>query len=116
MSGSLWDEVVDGLRDRYRCIVLELPFGAHRTPMPEDAALDLESIVTMIARTLGELDLHDVTLVCNDWGGAQLVVSPGGSDRVHGSCWSLARRSTTIRQVCPVDCCVSTQQYQAGLS
>ena len=82
MSGSLWDEIVDGLRDRYRCIVLELPFGAHRTPMPDDAALDLESIVTMIAETLVELDLHDVTLVCNDWGGAQLVVSPGGSDRV----------------------------------
>ena len=36
----------------------------------------------MIAGFLVELDLHDVTLVCNDWGGAQLVVSPGGSDRV----------------------------------
>ena len=33
MNGSLWDEVVDGLRDGYRCIVPELPFGAHRTPM-----------------------------------------------------------------------------------
>ena len=31
-SGSLWDDVVDGLRDHYRCIVPELPFGAHRTP------------------------------------------------------------------------------------
>ncbi len=36
----------------------------------------------MIAGFLVELDLHDVTLVCNDWGGAQLVVSPGDSDRV----------------------------------
>ena len=36
----------------------------------------------MVADFLAELDLHDVTLVCNDWGGAQLVVSPGGADRV----------------------------------
>ena len=32
----------------------------------------------MVADFLAELDLHDVTLVCNDWGGAHLVVSPGG--------------------------------------
>ncbi len=81
-SGSLWDGVVDGLADRYRCIVPELPFGAHRTPMPDDAALDLVSIVKMIAAFLVELDVGDVTLVSNDWGGAQLVISPGGSDRV----------------------------------
>ncbi|MXW59659.1 MAG: alpha/beta hydrolase [Acidimicrobiia bacterium] len=82
MNGSLWDEVVEGLRGSYRCIVPELPFGAHRTPMPDNAELDLESLAVMIAELLEELDLHEVTLVCNDWGGAQLVVSPGGSDRV----------------------------------
>ena len=32
MGGSLWDAVVEGLRDRYRCIVPELPFGAHTAP------------------------------------------------------------------------------------
>ena len=84
MSGSLWDEVVEGLRGSYRCIVPELPFGAHRRPMPDDAELDLESLAKLVAEFLVELDLHDVTLVCNDWGGAQLVVSPGGSDRVAG--------------------------------
>lgn len=82
MNGNLWEEVVEGLRDRYRCIVPELPFGAHRTPMPDDAELDLESLAKMVAEFLAELDLRDVTLVCNDWGGAQLVVSAGGSDRV----------------------------------
>ena len=82
MNGTLWDGLVDSLRDRYRCIVPELPFGAHHTPMPDNADLTLESIATMIAEFLVELDLHDVTLVCNDWGGAQLVISPGGSDRV----------------------------------
>ena len=82
MNGTLWNDVVAGLRDGYRCIVPELPFGAHRTPMPDGADLSLESLVKMVAGFLAELDLRDVTLVCNDWGGAQLVVSPGGSDRV----------------------------------
>ena len=82
MNGTLWDEVVGGLGDRYRCIVAELPFGAHTTPMPDDADLTLPALATMIAGFLTELDLHHVTVVCNDWGGAQLLISPGGSDRV----------------------------------
>ena len=82
MNGTVWDKVVDGLRDRYRCIVPDLPFGGHSVPMPDDADLTLESIATMVARFLVELDLKDVTVVCNDWGGAQLIVSPGGSDRI----------------------------------
>ena len=71
-----------GLRDRYRCIVPELPFGAHTTPMPDDADLALPALATMITEFLTELDVRHVTLVCNDWGGAQLLISPGGTDRV----------------------------------
>ena len=82
MNGTLWDAVVGGLGDRYRVIVPELPFGAHTTPMPDGADLSLPALATMIAEFLTELDLHHVTLVCNDWGGAQLVISPGGTDRV----------------------------------
>ena len=82
MSGTLWDTVVGGLGDRYRCIVPELPFGAHTTPMPDDADLSLAALATMIAGFLAELDLRHVTVVCNDWGGAQLLISPGGTDRV----------------------------------
>ena len=82
MNGTLWSEVIDQLPDRYRIIVPELPFGAHRVPMPEDADLSMGSIAWMLADFLAELELSDVTLVCNDWGGAQLVVSPGASDRV----------------------------------
>ena len=82
MNGTLWNDVVGRLCSRYRCIVPELPLGAHRRPMPDDADLTLESLVKMVAEFLAELDLHDVSLVCNDWGGAQLVISPGGSKRV----------------------------------
>lgn len=82
MNGTLWNDIVDQLCDQYRCIVPELPFGAHRMPMPDDADLTLESLAKLLAEFLAELDLRNVTLVCNDWGGAQLVVTPGGSDRV----------------------------------
>ena len=82
MNGTLWDDIVADLSDSYRCIVPELPFGAHGTPMPDNADLSLASLAKKIAGFLEELDLQDVTLICNDWGGAQLVVSPGGSNRV----------------------------------
>ena len=68
MGGTLWDTVVEGLGDRYRCVVPELPFGAHTTPMPDDADLSLPALATMIAEFLTELDLRHVTLVCNNWG------------------------------------------------
>ena len=61
MNGSLWDTVVGGLGDRYRCIVPELPFGAHTTPMPDDADLSLPALATLIAEFLTELDLRHVT-------------------------------------------------------
>ena len=73
---------MEGLGDRYRCIVPELPFSANTTPTPDDADLSLPALASMIAEFLPELDLRHVTLVCNDWGGAQLVISPGGTDRV----------------------------------
>ena len=66
MGVSLWDSVVEGVGDRYRCIVPELPFGAHTTPMPDDADLSLPALATLIAEFLTELDLHQVTLVCNN--------------------------------------------------
>ena len=115
MNGTLWDEVVGGLGDRYRCIVPELPFGAHTTPMPDDADLTLASLATMIAGFLTELDLRHVTLVCNDWGGAQLsapaarIVSPTLS-------WSRVRRSTTTRPAWLAGCCASTHRCPAGPS
>lgn len=79
---DMWDDVVAGLEGDYRCIVPELPFGAHKEPFPDEADLSLPGIVSMLVEFLEELDLDDVTLVSNDWGGAQLVVAPGGSTRV----------------------------------
>ena len=37
--------------------------------MPDGADLSLPAIATLVAEFLTELDLHEVALVCNDWGG-----------------------------------------------
>lgn len=82
MDGSLWRHVVPGLRDHARCIVPTLPLGGHRRPMRPDADLSIRAQVALVAELLDRLDLHDVTLVGNDWGGAQLLVSEGRAERV----------------------------------
>ncbi|MFD5137532.1 alpha/beta fold hydrolase [Streptomyces sp. NPDC058378] len=82
MNGSLWRHVVAGLRSDYRCVVPTLPLGAHRRPMRPDADLTVLGVAHLVAEFLEELDLHDVTLVMNDWGGAQALVAEGRDRRI----------------------------------
>ncbi len=69
-NANLWRVVVDLLADRFRCIALDLPFGAHRLAMDPGADLDAEGCGELIAEVLEALDLADPTLVGNDSGGA----------------------------------------------
>jgi haloalkane dehalogenase len=64
-----WRDVIKGLTTRYRCIAPDLPgFGlSKQTPpgyafRPQDHARTIQDLVT-------ELDLNDVTLLVQDWGG-----------------------------------------------
>jgi len=82
MDGRLWDGVVEELRSRYRCLTPTLPFGAHRRPMRDDADLSLVGMGRIVGELLERLDLRDVTLCFNDWGGAQTMVADGGVERV----------------------------------
>lgn len=82
MDGSLWRNVVADLREDHRCVVPTLPLGSHRRPMRPDADLSLPGMVRLVAEFLEGLDLKGVTLVGNDWGGAQLLVSEGRAERV----------------------------------
>jgi pimeloyl-ACP methyl ester carboxylesterase len=82
IDSSTWTSVVDGLRDRYRCITPTLPLGAHRQAMRRDADLTIRPMVRLVAEFLEKLDLRDVTLVGNDWGGAQLLISEGLDERI----------------------------------
>ncbi|MCD0450395.1 alpha/beta hydrolase [Actinocorallia sp. API 0066] len=70
MDGRLWDEVITQLSGSFRCIALDLPLGAHRTPMHPDADLSLRGLGALVADALATLDLTGVTLVGNDSGSA----------------------------------------------
>jgi pimeloyl-ACP methyl ester carboxylesterase len=82
MDGSLRRNVVAELRSDHRCVVPTIPLGAHRRPMRPDADLSILAMVRLVAEFLEKLDLRRVTLVGNDWGGAQLLVSEGLDERV----------------------------------
>jgi len=64
MGGTLWDTVINGLRDRDRCVAPELPFGAHSGQCPSAPTCPLLAITTLVAEFVTELHLHQVTLVC----------------------------------------------------
>jgi pimeloyl-ACP methyl ester carboxylesterase len=76
VDGRLWEPVVSRLRDRFRCIVPELPLGSHEVPLRDDADLSPHGLAAIVAGVLDALDLDDVTLIGNDTGGGvcQLVV------------------------------------------
>ncbi len=70
MDSSLWDQAVADLSADHRCVAPTLPLGAHRRPMRAGADLSLPGIARLVAEFLDRLDLHDVTLIGNDTGGA----------------------------------------------
>ena len=70
MGAGLWDPVVRLLDGEFRCLVPELPFGAHPVPLHPDADLTAAGLGQLVADFLGALDLRDVTLVGNDSGAA----------------------------------------------
>jgi pimeloyl-ACP methyl ester carboxylesterase len=69
-NANLWRGVVEALHTGFRCIVLDLPLGSHRTPMDAGADLSPAGVAGLIATAVERLDLHEVTLVGNDSGGA----------------------------------------------
>jgi len=85
VNGGLWRKVVPLLADQYRCIVPDLPLGAHSLPMDEGAEVTPHSVADMLVQICDRLDLREVTLVGNDTGGAlcQLAVT-GHPNRFKG--------------------------------
>ncbi|MBA6438325.1 alpha/beta fold hydrolase [Streptomyces sp. GMR22] len=82
MDGSLWREVVAALAPDIRCVVPTLPLGGHRRPMRPDADLSVLGVARLVAEFLDRLDLTDVTLAMNDWGGAQALIADGRDQRI----------------------------------
>jgi pimeloyl-ACP methyl ester carboxylesterase len=79
MDASLWDSPIADLAVDHRCVAPTLPLGAHRHAIRPDADLSLPGIAQLVAEFMDHLDLHDVSLIGNDTGGAlvQLVMRDG---------------------------------------
>ena len=85
MGAHLWDPVVQRLDDEFRCLVPELPFGAHPAPMRPGADLTAAGLGRLVADFLAALDVRDVTLVGNDSGAAVAqVVAARHAERLGG--------------------------------
>jgi pimeloyl-ACP methyl ester carboxylesterase len=82
MDGSVWRQVVDDLRSDYRCVLPTLPLGGHRHPMRDGADLSMRGIAEIAGEFMARLDLNDVTLAMNDWGGGQLLIGGDHDKRI----------------------------------
>jgi pimeloyl-ACP methyl ester carboxylesterase len=81
MNHLQWRKVLP-LLDGYRCVLPTLPLGAHRQPMHRAADLSQYGVARLLGEFVERLDLHDVTLVLNDWGGGQFLISEGQAERI----------------------------------
>lgn len=70
VDSRVWDRLVPLLTPRMRCVLPDLPLGAHRMPMKSDADLSPPGLAHIIAELIVELQLPEVTVLGNDTGGA----------------------------------------------
>jgi pimeloyl-ACP methyl ester carboxylesterase len=82
MDGSLWRNVIAQLRSDFRCVAPTLPLGGHRHPMHADADLSMRGIAGILGELLERLDLREITLATNDWGGPQLLIGGAHDERI----------------------------------
>ena len=82
MDSSLWRHVIAQLRADFRCVAPTLPLGGHRHPMHADADLSMRGIAGLLGELLEALDLSEVTLAMNDWGGPQLLIGGAHDARI----------------------------------
>jgi pimeloyl-ACP methyl ester carboxylesterase len=69
-NGELWRDVTPSLAEHHRVIAPDWPLGSQQLALPSGADLSPPALAALIADFLQALDLHDVTLVGNDTGGA----------------------------------------------
>ncbi len=84
MDATVWRHVITALAPELRCIAPTLPFGSHRRAMDRPEMVTHRGVAAMVGELLDALDLVDVTVVMNDWGGAQLLLADG-HDRLAGA-------------------------------
>jgi pimeloyl-ACP methyl ester carboxylesterase len=72
---DLWRDVVALLEDRYRCITIDLPLGAHPWPLDEGADRSATSLARLLLDCVELLDIDDATMIGNDTAGGLLLLS-----------------------------------------
>ncbi len=72
---DLWRDIIAALEDRYRCITVDLPLGAHPWPLSPGADRSATSLARLLLDCLELLDLQDATLIANDTAGGLLLLS-----------------------------------------
>jgi pimeloyl-ACP methyl ester carboxylesterase len=72
---DLWRDVVGALKDRHRCITIDLPLGAHPWPLSPGADRSATSLARLLLDCLELLDVEDATVVANDTAGGLLLLS-----------------------------------------
>jgi pimeloyl-ACP methyl ester carboxylesterase len=72
---DLWRDVVAPLEDRYRCITIDLPLGAHPWPLSPGADRSAISLARLLPDCLELLEVEDATVVANDTAGGLLLLS-----------------------------------------
>src|SRR4051812_32016443 len=71
VNGDLWRRVAPPVAEAgFRCVVPDLPLGAHSIPLSEEPDMSLPGLADILSGFLDALGLRDVTLVANDTGGA----------------------------------------------
>jgi pimeloyl-ACP methyl ester carboxylesterase len=71
VNGDLWRNVAPALADAgHRCIVPDLPLGAHSIPLSGTPDMSLPGLADILSSLFDALELEDATLVANDTGGA----------------------------------------------
>ena len=83
-NGDLWRDVVAALDDRYRCITIDLPLGAHPWPLSPGADRSAISLARLLLDCLELLEVDDATVVANDTAGGLLLLSLATGHRALG--------------------------------
>lgn len=71
----IWRDVVAALEDRYRCVTIDLPLGAHPWPLAPGADRSAVSLARLLPDCLELLDIEDATVAANDTAGGLLLLS-----------------------------------------
>ena len=70
VNSRVWDPLVPLIQESVRCVLLDLPLGAHRVAMGRGADLSPPGLAAMIAEFIERVQLENVTVIGNDTGGA----------------------------------------------